>query len=184
MAVRLSASCTGRPLTPGRFLVLISVRGWVDPRAIVRLEGLGQLKHSTTSSGIKPATFRLLAECLNHKRAPNYCRVLPGNATNNLWVLDLTLGLLEYSPGGTTVSRFTILQHINFTVESSVGRLLRSPLNWFLLSTDPSLSLSSVSHPLKLILCRLEREHLLEHFSFLFPDATTGSIFVTAESHC
>jgi hypothetical protein len=39
----LSALRAGRPLPPGRFLVLISVR--VDPRAIVRPEGLGQLKN-------------------------------------------------------------------------------------------------------------------------------------------
>jgi hypothetical protein len=51
MGVRLSAPHIDRPLPPGRFLVLISVRGWVDPRAIVRLEGLGQLKNPMTSSG-------------------------------------------------------------------------------------------------------------------------------------
>jgi hypothetical protein len=33
----------------------------VDPRAIVRLEGLGQLKNPMTSSRIEPATYQLVA---------------------------------------------------------------------------------------------------------------------------
>jgi hypothetical protein len=52
MAVRLSGLRAGRALSPpppGIFLVLISVWGGVDPRAIVRLEELGQLKKSTSS---------------------------------------------------------------------------------------------------------------------------------------
>jgi hypothetical protein len=52
MAVRLSALRPGRPFPPGRFLILISVRGSVDPRAIVRLEGLGKLKNPITSSDL------------------------------------------------------------------------------------------------------------------------------------
>jgi hypothetical protein len=49
MAARLSALRAGRFLPPGRFLVLISDRVWVDPRAIVQLERLGKLKKSTSS---------------------------------------------------------------------------------------------------------------------------------------
>jgi hypothetical protein len=61
MAVRLSALRAGRPLPPGRFLVLISATGCVDPRAIVRLEGFRQLKNRVTSSGIEPATLQHVA---------------------------------------------------------------------------------------------------------------------------
>jgi hypothetical protein len=43
----------GRFLSPGRYLVLIFVRGWVDSRAIVRLEGLGKLKKKFTPSGTR-----------------------------------------------------------------------------------------------------------------------------------
>jgi hypothetical protein len=45
----------------------ISITGWVDPRAIVRL-GLGQMKNTMTSLGIKPETFQLEAQCLNQLR--------------------------------------------------------------------------------------------------------------------
>jgi hypothetical protein len=66
--VRLLAARTGH-FTPWEiFVVLISVRGWVDPWAVVRPEGLCQWKIPVTPSGIVPATYQLVAQCLSQLR--------------------------------------------------------------------------------------------------------------------
>ena len=58
------------PLPPGMFLVLIFTRGWVDPRAMERLEGNMSLKNPVTQPGIDAGTVRLVVQRLNHYTTP------------------------------------------------------------------------------------------------------------------
>jgi hypothetical protein len=58
------------PLLPGMFLVLIFIRGWVDPRAMVRSEGNMSLKNPVTLPGIDPGTAQLGAQRVNHYATP------------------------------------------------------------------------------------------------------------------
>jgi hypothetical protein len=123
--MRLSALCAGRPLPPGRFLVLISVRGWVDPRATVRLEGLGQ--YNWCSSGIS-----VLALSMSYPRH-NWNELLPrGNEKKRE---ELSPGIFmwrwrNFAKEGTTGSDMLwfiyLLVYCLFNDADSTSRYIRS----------------------------------------------------------
>jgi hypothetical protein len=108
----LSALCSSHLYLQEIFLVLISVTGWIDPRVIMRPEGLRQWKIPMTSLGIEPATSWFVAQYLNqlhhhvHAYSPlsQICHMpLPFHSH---WSDDLAS--MKYSPSS---SLYNFLQH-------------------------------------------------------------------------
>jgi hypothetical protein len=100
MAARLSALRAGPFLPPGRFLVFISVRGCVDPRSIVRLEGLGDLPACSIvpqPTTLPRAHFQTAVTCILPSKQVTTLHTHAGQAQNfyaypSLWRFEKETG--------------------------------------------------------------------------------------------
>jgi hypothetical protein len=82
----------------------------------VGLERLGQLKNPVTSSGIEPATFRLV--CLIIKTSPLHAGVEPTHESHVYYTSDN-----ESCP---TYRGYAIAQAVNFLLPTATGAGVRS----------------------------------------------------------
>jgi hypothetical protein len=88
MVVKMSALRADRPLPPGRFLVLISDGGWVDPKAIVLPERLGKLEKSNDLIGNRtrdPSDCSIVSKPTTLPRAPLKTSFHNKFCLNHLW---------------------------------------------------------------------------------------------------
>jgi hypothetical protein len=92
---QLSALRGSHPWLPGKFQVLIALRAWVNPRAIMRLEGLGQLKiqayfNHMSSPSQQPLTISHVS-VLNYDSLPSF----PEQNLNFSGCMNANLGMVR-----------------------------------------------------------------------------------------
>jgi hypothetical protein len=127
--VRLSTQCTSHLYPQEIFLVLISVRGWVDSRAIVLPEGLCQWKIPMTPLGIWPMPFQLIVQCLNQlpHRRPHWVSGDYKDVTGKVEVVSVHATRAHARSRGSAP---LIVNH-NAQPRCAVSFMLQYPLNRF-----------------------------------------------------
>jgi hypothetical protein len=121
MAWRLSALRAGRSLPPGRFLVLISVRGRAETTAIVRLEGLGKLKNSIYLNGNRTRDLpacRIQPQATTLPRAPVMTMVV---ANVFVWNCVRSFGRTHSCPCQNRLNKmfFTVFKYLVCTSQKT-----------------------------------------------------------------
>jgi hypothetical protein len=115
MEVRLSALRAGRPLLPSRFLVLISDRGWVNPRAIV---AAGMITSTEKSNNLIGNWTRDLPACsiLPQPTMLLYAHKLICISSKKKW---FSLNQIAYNKQDTCIISSQCTTYINRTFSST-----------------------------------------------------------------